>query len=570
MLCRLEIKNFAVISHAIFEPTVGLNVISGETGAGKSLLIDAISLVMGCKASKNLIRSSEQYATVEAVFDLTDFFEKASKDDIAEFDSLIDGSGIEIEDNSLIIERKISIDGKSLSRINGKTVVLSLLRSLSSFLIDIHGQHETQKIFDEKSHIGLLDSFAGATVLSLQQEYTALLSQYKDIVVEMKSLGSSGANINNRKEYLSYAISEIEKAGFDVSEEKTLFEKKEQLTKSANVSEMMVSLNSSFNDEDDRGNTPLSRIEASMLTLEKLSNIDDSQKELYSRVNKTFYDVQALSADIERIAQAYDFDENELDRINDRIGLLYDLKAKYGDSVEKINEFLNNAREELDTLDSSEKRLSILRTKKASVEKDLIAKAKELSQARKAMSIKLKEEIEQELSDLCMPNAQFEVSFVPRPKEKFFSAKGTDDISFLLSPNPGESLKPLSAIISGGEASRVMLAIKNILSRADSISTLIFDEIDSGISGNASSAVASKLLSISKEHQVLCVTHTAQIAAASDSSFLLTKEVLGGSTNSYINALDDAGKESEVSRLLSGSTVSESIELARELIARYS
>lgn len=569
MLSRLEINNFAVISHAVFEPENHFNVLSGETGAGKSLIIDAISLIMGIKASKSLIRSNCDCASVEAVFDVSDFEMSDNKDDVEEFNTLLSENGIEIEDDTLIIERKISIDGKSISRINGKTVVLSLIKRVSSFLIDIHGQHDTQRIFDEKFHTSMLDSYAGESVYDLQCKYKLLLNEYKNIIVEIKSLGSSPDSINLRKSALSACIEEISSAAFIDGEEESLREKKSVFSSKLKIAEMIYSVNDELNLEDDNGSTILSHIENAKSTFAKVAILDPEYDSLSKKMDKFFYEAEGITSDIDRLASSIDFDEVELNRIDSRIQLLLDLKSKYGKSISEINEHLARAREELDSLSSSESRLVVLRSKRVEVEKNLVDVAEKLSSERKSTSIKLSSLIMKELNDLCMPNARFEVMFVRRAKDKFFSSTGIDDIAFMFSANPGQDLKPLSSIISGGEASRVMLAIKSILSRVDSVSTLIFDEIDTGISGHAATSIASKLVEIGKYHQVLCVTHTAQIAAAASSNYVITKNVEDDNTNTSLISISGNKKVEEVSRLLSGSNILESIDLAKQLIDRF-
>ena len=561
MLIRLEIRDFAVISNIVFEPGKGLNVISGETGAGKSLIVDAIELILGAKASRNLIRTGSPSAFAEAVFDISDINDK-------EFAKILEDNGIEDNDGMLIISRTVYDSGKSVARVNGTGVTNTILREISSCLVDIHGQHDTQVIFDESTHVKLLDRFAGDKCVDLHERYVRSLKDFKDLVVRIKEISSSPDYLERRKDYLEFAVSEIENAAFKDGEEEELYDTKKKLSQNEILFGSLINAQS-YLSSDDSGANPVQSLNLVSRELLKASQSDESLKEIAEHARTLSLDLEALQSDVDKVLSDRNFDEGLKERIEQRIGLLYDLKAKYGATIADINRFASESMVELDAIEKNKDILQELKKQRSVKEKELLKIAEDLSSERKSYAKKLEKAITKELSDLEMPDAVFEVKFVRREKAKFFSASGIDDIAFRFSANPGQEVRALSAIVSGGEASRIMLAVKNVLSRVDLIPTLIFDEIDTGVSGKASLAIANKLKAIAKGHQVLCVTHTAQIAAASDRGFVLTKKVEKGNTETVCTLLDHGAKISEVSRLLSGSDSDSSIKLADDLIRSF-
>ncbi|MBO7452069.1 MAG: DNA repair protein RecN [Clostridiales bacterium] len=562
MLTRLEIRNFAVISHVIFEPGKGLNVISGETGAGKSLLIDAIGLILGDKASKSLIRSDCDKAYVEALFDITSLSDELTD----KLKGILTENGIPLDDENLIISREINVDGKSTARINGRTQVLSVLKDISSIFVDIHGQNDTQKIFDESIHVDLLDRFIGSRSFELISEYNEILRRYKDTVIKIKELGSTPEANQKRKEYLEFVSSQIKEADFKSGEEEELTSMKQKFLQSSKINALLEESDEILYSSEDSVTDMLKKASGLM---QKLASIDESFSEVSGRIESLSMDVEAVASEVNSRYSADPYSEEMLDNIDSRLGLLYDLKGRYGNTIDEINAFAEKADNEIYEIDNSAKILASLRKDLKNIESELLSKADELSSLRHEYADILSSKIVNELNDLEMSNTRFEVVFTDHPKNRFFSNKGTEDISFTFSANPGESLKPLSKIASGGEASRIMLAIKTILSEADRTPTLIFDEIDTGISGVAALKVSEKLLAIASHHQVLSVTHTAQIAAAADQNYYISKKVEDNSSKTTIDKLDSNGKVIEVSRLLSGTSDEKSLELARNLIGRF-
>lgn len=561
MLVRLEIRDFAVISNIVFEPGKGLNVISGETGAGKSLIVDAIGLILGAKASRNLIRTGSPSAFAEAVFDCSDLGDE-------DFKKILSDNGIEDDDGMLIISRTVYDSGKSVARVNGTGVTNAVLKDISSMLVDIHGQHDTQAIFDESTHVKLLDRFAGEKCVKLHKDYVKSLQEFKDLVIRIKEISSSPDYLERRRDYLEFAVNEIESAGFKDGEEEELHDTKKKLSQNEVLFESLKNAGDLLNTETNY-QSPVQSVNQASRELLKASQNDESLKEIAERAQALALDLDALASDVDKVLSNRNYDEGLKERTEQRIGLLYELKAKYGATIAEINKFASDSKAELDDIEKNKDILQELKKQRTIKEKELLELAEKLSSERKDYAAKLEKAITKELADLEMPDAIFEVSFVRREKAKFFSMSGIDDISFRFSANPGQQVRPLSAIVSGGEASRIMLAVKNVLSRVDLIPTLIFDEIDTGVSGKASLAIANKLKAIASDHQVLCVTHTAQIAAASDRGFVLTKKVSNGNTETVCTVLEGAGKTGEVSRLLSGSDSDSSLRLAEDLIKSF-
>ncbi len=563
MLTRLEINNFAVISESIFEPNEGLNVISGETGAGKSLLIDAIDLILGGKASKNLIRTGEDYAYVEAVFDISSIRDQS-------LDDILKDSGIDAEEGMLVISRKVQRDGKSIARINQRTVVLSVLKAISAYLVNIHGQHDTQAIFDESSHVALLDSFGKGRIEPYAVKYTELLKEYKSIVLQIRDLSLQPSSKNGRKEYLEYAIKEINDAAFADDEEEQLTELNRKFKRIESDLGLLTEADELLSGEDDSGYSVSDRIRSASVLCEKLASKDDSYRDIADKLKALAEESAELSSRVNDLATSVDYSKEKADEVTARLGLIYDLKAKYScATLADVLKFARDAADELETMKDSSRKLAELRKVRSEAEGKLLDASEALTAIRKEVGEDLSSKIIEQLRDLEIPSAEFKVNFVRRSKDRFFASYGIDDVVFMFTANPGEEPKPLSSTASGGEASRIMLAVKCILSDADMIPTLIFDEIDTGVSGKAAGAIAGKLRMLSDNHQVLCVTHTAHIAAAADHNYLISKGVVEDKTVSSILKLDTAGKEKEVSRLLSGTTSAESVGLAKKLMEEF-
>lgn len=559
MLTRLEIRSFAVIDHAVLTPGGGLNVISGETGAGKSLLIDAIGLILGNKASKSLIRNDRESAFVEAVFDLSPRVMEAVA-------PVMENYGIPVDEGNIIISRTIDRQGRSQARINGTGVVLSQLKSISGALIDIHGQTDNSRIFDPSVHIDLLDSYGSSEISDLLGLYRQKLQAFKDLTVRYSEVSKLASSSASQVDYLNFAVKEIGDADIKPGEDVKLTERKKELSFLAKNSALVEETRDLLLGSDTTGLNISSRLREALRRVQKLANTDPSYDDYMSRLESLSLDIDALASDFEQKTSSTDFSQEEERKVNERLGKIYELQSKYGKTIEDVLKFREQALQKLSDIEGASIEASALKKKIRDAETDLLKTAQELSSRRKELAQDLSLKITNELKDLEMPSSSFSVEFKNRPKERFFNINGIDDVTFMFSANPGQPPSNLAQTASGGEASRIMLAIKNILSQADMVPTLIFDEIDTGVSGRASLSIARKLKSISKDHQVLCVSHTAQLAAASDHNFLIEKTTHDGNTFTQITSLDDEGRIEEVSRLLSGKYDRESRELSVKMI----
>lgn len=559
MLTRLEINNLAVIEHAVFCPTYGLNVISGETGAGKSLLIDAIELIFGQKASKDLIRSDSNSAYVEAVFDCDD-------KTCSRLSPIMEEYGLPFDDSTVIISRSFKDEGKSIARINGMSVVLSQLKRVSSELIDIHGQNDNSRLFDPSIHIELLDSYGGKKIAEMLDSYRCKLKEYKKLTSEYQEASKLASSSASRVDYLTFAVKEINEASLKPGEDENLALRKKELSALSRDQSLITEANQLINGADASGLTASGKLEQALRIVNKLASKDDSYKDLADRLESLSLDLEAFASDFADKTSDSVFSEEEERKVTHRLSRIYELESKYGKTVQDVIVFAKDAQEELERIEQAGHKASELKKKINEVKEDLLSTASALSDERKKLAKDMSEAITSELKDLEMPSSSFSVKFENRPKDRFFNINGIDEVCFMFTANPGQPAMELASTASGGEASRIMLAIKNVLSKADIMPTLIFDEIDTGVSGKASLSIARKLHSISREHQVLCVSHTAQLAAASDSNFLIEKKTDGNNTFTEITALDDEGRIREVARLLSGKDDKESNQLAAKMI----
>ncbi len=550
MLKRVEIRDFALIEHASLYPGSGLTVISGETGAGKSILIDAIGALIGNRASKDLVRTGSQKAFLEAVFELSS---PAAKIDDFENDLKDDPKDDLIEDHEeIFLERTIFSEGRSECRIDGHLVKLSSLKEQGELLVSIHGQMDNQLIFQEKKHLDLLDAFGRESLQELLSSYEELRKSWQVCQREILSLGSDPEERNRRLEILNYQLEEILAADIRENEEEDLRQRSKILSAGDKIRQDLEAVYQIIGQDDDKAVGSL---------LQKAIEILDfssqySQKISTSRNNllQLAANLDEIKTEVEAFSRRLDIDPDELALVKERLDLINELKRKYGSDEKEILSFAARAKEEIDHLQQSEQRFA----GKVKEAKELEAKLLELSARihaeRVKVAQKLDAKIKKELFDLDMPSVRFQSMIEKKAglAEKSWPAKGRDDVFFLISPNPGEPLKPLAQIASSGEASRVLLAIKTVLAAVDNIPVLIFDEIDSGISGKTTGSVGIKLKEIAKACQVLCVTHSAQIAARADRHYLIRKEVAEGRTSTKLLLLEEEERIDEIARLLSG------------------
>jgi DNA repair protein RecN (Recombination protein N) len=553
VLVSLTIQDFAIVEYASFTPGRGLNILTGETGAGKSLIIDAIGALLGHRIGRDYVRKDSDKAVIEAVFD-----EVSSVIPRSVFDEF----GIECEEDTIILLREISKDGKSLVRVNGRTMPVSVLRTIGSYLIDIHGQHDQQTIFDSSKHLGILDDYLGEKIRPHISAFSEKLNEYREILNLRKQYESDPEKSRQMQDLLLYQIREIEEGHFKEGEEEELSEKLKVLKQDEKRRFHLSFVQGALSTEDSE--SPLSALQTASEHLEALSSIDGSFTEKAQQMKSLVMDLQGLHDEIgsEDLSSGETYDEVEA-----RLEKLRACTVKYGGSVSSMNEFLENAKARLDMLKEGDTKIRQLNSERSCIEKELIALADVIHNVREEAGRQLSSDIVSEVQFLGLSNATFEVSFSKRPKERFFSKTGYDEVEFLFSANKGEDLKPLSKTASGGEAARIMLAIKTILARADATPVLIFDEVDSGISGEAAKAVSFSMKKLSKFHQVFCVTHMGQIAAAADQHFFISKDQSGERTKTTITPLNENGRIQEVARLLSGNSGDvQSQVLAKSLI----
>lgn len=550
MLSNLQIENIAVIKSASIDFENGFNVMTGETGAGKSIVIDSLNAILGERTSRELIRSGADSASVCAEF------QNVGDNVKNELEKL----GIE-KDDTLIVSRKLTPDGKNVCRINGMPATVSMLKALGVQLVNIHGQLDNQSLLSPETHCSFIDKLAGSG--RELNEFKELYSLYIKKENELKSLNTDVNEKNRRLDILNYQIEEIQKADIRPGEKDELTEKLGFLRNAEKVLDLLHAAYAALNGD---GEMPGAADIAADAASKLLSAADYSSDfaETANGVNDAAMNLSAYTEELRDKIYSLDYDPNETERAEERLDVIYRLSQKYGDSEEDILAYLENAEKERDALSFSDERAEQLRaeTEKAYIE--ALAAAKKLSEIRIEAGKKFSADVERELAFLDMPS----VKFIVNDSVGELYENGIDNIEFLLSANAGEEPKPLSKIASGGELSRIMLAIKCVLSELDDIDTLIFDEIDSGVSGRAALKIAAKMKELSKTHQVICVTHLAQIAAFADEHKLISKEEKDGRTYTCIASLDYNGRKYELARIMGGLTVTQSIlNSAEELLS---
>lgn len=550
MLSNLQIENIAVIKSASIDFENGFNVMTGETGAGKSIVIDSLNAILGERTSRELIRSGADSASVCAEF------QNVGDNVKNELEKL----GIE-KDDTLIVSRKLTPDGKNVCRINGMPATVSMLKTLGVQLVNIHGQLDNQSLLSPETHCSFIDKLAGSG--RELNEFKELYSLYIKKENELKSLNTDVNEKNRRLDILNYQIEEIQKADIRPGEKDELTEKLGFLRNAEKVLDLLHTAYAALNGD---GEMPGAADVAADAASKLLSAADYSSDftETANGVNDAAMNLSAYTEELRDKIYSLDYDPNETERAEERLDVIYRLSQKYGDSEEDILAYLENAEKERDALSFSDERAEQLRAETEKAYNEALAAAKKLSEIRIEAGKKFSADVERELEFLDMPS----VKFIVNDSVGELYENGIDNIEFLLSANAGEEPKPLSKIASGGELSRIMLAIKCVLSELDDIDTLIFDEIDSGVSGRAALKIAAKMKELSKTHQVICVTHLAQIAAFADEHKLISKEEKDGRTYTCITSLDYNGRKYELARIMGGLTVTQSIlNSAEELLS---
>ena len=550
MLSNLYIENIAVIEKTSIDFKKGLNVMTGETGAGKSIVIDSINAVLGNRTSKELIRTGASSAFVSAEF--TNLSEKAI--------AVIDEAGFELEDGELLIQREISTTGKNKCRINGRPATVSTLKEIGVQLINIHGQHESYELMSPELHISYIDKLAGLE--SEIEAYQEVYKKYKKLSAELKKATVDESERERKIDLLKYQIDELEDADLRDGEYEELNEQKAVLQNSEKIIEAIMSSRALMNGDEESSGV-LENLQEINSLLSDISEYMSEVEPINSRIESAIYELEDCLSELTGLTDLVDTDGGSLDSIEERLDLIYTLGKKYGSTIKEMLDFLDKAKKELNALvmyDENREAL-IKECDKAYKEAEKLAKA--LSEKRRATSSEFADKVCEEMAFLDMPN----VKLVVVQEKCELNSLGCDNIEFLISTNPGEPPKPISKIASGGELSRMMLAVKNVLSDKDDIDTLIFDEVDTGISGSAAQKVGLKLREVSKSRQVLCVTHLAQIAAMGNSHFKISKSVRDEKTFTKVEELDHEGRKQELARIIGGTEMTKaSLDYAEEML----
>jgi DNA repair protein RecN (Recombination protein N) len=537
LLSELSIKNFAIIEALTVSFEKGLTVLTGETGAGKSIIIDAIHLLVGGRGSAEFVRHGEDKAEIEGLFQLDDHHPVFAK--ALEF-------GIEIEEGMVVLRRDISRSGKSVCRINGKLVTISTLREVGGTLVDIHGQHEHQDLMDETRHLMLLDQYGFEDITPSQAEYQEVFRRYEQTVQKLRALSENEQQTAHRLDLIQFQYEEISKANLKLNEDEELVEEKRKL---GNFERVFEAIQASYNalTGDQKG---LDWVSMVMGHLEDAAALDSAYKEIFETVMNSFYQLEDASRNLRNELDVLEYDPQRLNEIEERLNEINQLKRKYGRTVEEIVEYAAKIEEEIETLQNKETHIGNLEKELSSIKQDLSLEAKQLTELRKRWAEKLTKLIHNELKELYMAKTVFEIRFesiLPH-----FSKNGVDHVEFYISTNPGEPLKPLSKIASGGELSRIMLALKSIFSKHQGVTSIIFDEVDTGVSGRVAQSIAEKIYKVAVDSQVLCISHLPQVAAMADTHLFISKVTKGGRTKTFVNPLSKEDKIKEIGRMISG------------------
>lgn len=554
MLEHLHIRNVALIKESEISFGDGLNILTGETGAGKSMIIDSLQFALGGRAGKDFLRHGEKQAAVEALF---------SVQSQALTEKLAENGIVPEEDGTLLITRTLSEAGKSVCRINGSTVTVGMLKEIAEDMIDIYGQHEHQSLLNPVKHIRLLDRFCGAGFGEAMEEYKNSRQKLKDLEKQLAILIGDESQREQRMDMLLFQKEEIEAAELQEGEEDALLEQKKRLSSMERLIRLTGESVTLLYDGDDRAPSACDQLGDALAKLREAAEYDAALSPLADALADGYAAVEDCARELKREAEKQEADPEELERIEERLQLFYKLKRKYGGSIEAVLEFYEKAVQELEFLSNSSEKAAELSAKKAEEEKRLSALAETLTARRRATAEQVEEQIETALHDMEMKHARFHIQIEEKAD---WGADGKDKVEFLISANAGEPLKPLAKIASGGEMSRVMLALKTVLVDADEIGTFIFDEIDTGVSGRTARRVGEKMRFLGGKRQLLCITHLPQIAAMADNHFLIEKESDAGETVTRVTALDEEGAVREVARLMNDVTET-TLAAARELLA---
>ena len=544
MLSLLHIENIALIQSADIRFEPGFNVLTGETGAGKSIVIDSIGAVLGERTSRELIRTGAKSALVTAVFTQV--------------------PPLPWLEEELLLQRELQGDGRNVCRIDGKLVTVAQLRELGRQLLNIHGQHDGQQLLDPASHLGYLDQFGGCQ--PLLESYQEAYRKWHDIRREMDKLQMDEAERSRRVDTLNYQIQELERAQLKAGEDEELSARRTLLRSAGRLMEAVQSAEFALSGDEDRDGA-CSLIAQAEGEVQGVSSISPELSELSEKLTALRCAADDAADTLRDLSRSFDFSPGELDQVEERLDLLYRLRKKYGPTVEDMLAYLDRCRKELDQIQYADDTLARLEKDLKKAQKEAARRGEVLSQARREAAGALQARVQEELRQLDMPKVQFQTEFTPKGGEAGMDETGLDEVQFLMSANLGEALKPIQKVASGGELARIMLALKNVLAEGDQIGTLVFDEVDTGVSGRAAQKVAEKMAQVARGKQVLCVTHLPQIAAMADTHFSVQKGEREGRTYTRLERLDRSQRREELARLIGGASITPSLlESAEELL----
>lgn len=553
MLQELSVKNFAIISSLQLEFQMGMTVLTGETGAGKSIIIDAMGLLTGGRGSSDYIRQGANKCTLEGLF---------SMPKSQELKQLLEELGIETEEDSLVIQRDISASGKNVCRVNGRIVNITNLKRIGEYLVDIHGQNEHQELMQSERHIDMLDEFGGKKLLAVKEKYTRAYQEYRALEAKVRKRQKNEKEFAQRMDMLHFQSDEIASAQLVAGEEEQLLEERNKLNNFQKIADALTISYAALNGEDD---SSLDKIGTSMNELASIESLDSEYKTLSDTVQNAYYLLQEASGDLSRLIDGLELDEGRLNEVENRLELIRQMKRKYGDSIETILSYYEEITKELAEADFLEGGTGDLEALLADKQQAAHQQALTLRKERKRLAKELEQQILTELKELYLERTEFEVRFT---ELEHLQENGLDGVEFYITTNPGEPLKPLVRVASGGELSRVMLAMKTIFSQTQGITSIVFDEVDTGVSGRVAQAIADKIYQISENSQVLCITHLPQVAAVADEHYFIEKEIVAGRTETSVRILSEKERVNEIARMLAGSEITKlTIEHAQELLA---
>ncbi|MDO4680421.1 MAG: DNA repair protein RecN [Aerococcus sp.] len=550
MLQNLTIENFAIIDQLTIDFDDGMTVLTGETGAGKSIIIDAVGLLVGGRGSTEFIRYGTDRFHLAGLFFMPTLDPQAKK--------LLDEWHVPFSDGQLLIRRDLEQNGRNTIKVNGVSLTVSALKKLGRYIVDIHGQNEHQTLMDPKSHLHFLDQFGGSAIQEALQQYQEEYQTYRQLQHQYQAISLDDQASAQRIDLLTFQIDEIDQSQVVVGEEDELTNEREQLQ---NYQQIVEALTTAMEGLTQGSSNAYDLIGGLATSLSHIATLDNQYDEFYQTAESIYYTIEGLSSDVNQALDQLSYDPNRLNAIEDRLAVIQNLKRKYGEDEAEILAYAEQARQELDELTHQESRQEELRQAMAKQGKHLKAAARTLHQIRLEQAEQLNEAVDQQLNELSMQKAHFQVHFEER---RHFQSDGKDDVTFYLSTNQGEPFKPLHKIASGGEMSRIMLAMKAIFQQTQGVTAIIFDEVDTGVSGRVAQAIANKMYRISLSTQVLCISHLPQVAAMANQQLLIQKQETNGRTRTDVSVLDTTGRIDQIARMSSGETITSATKAAAE------